>query len=814
MVKKYSFKEFLTEEVELINSDDTISKTKIDRITIPMIQRDYAQGRKTHSGKNGQLILNSTGQKFIDEVFSAIIFDEKDKQLELDFVYGSIVTEKEEKDGNTVNVTYFNPLDGQQRLTTLFLMYFFVGGVELIDEERTNLAGILIDFYYKTRTSSTIFCKKLANELNSKSINFLLRKDAVYDENNIETTPKIDIVTQIENLSWFHDSYKLDPTVQAMLNMLDEIQRQYIQHKCNSVFAKLERLKFYILPLSNFDLTEDLYVKMNARGKQLSGFENFKADFQHWIKDNTASFNLEEQEYDGRRMPYDMYFINKIDNEWAQCFWNAQKDSKDKNFDPLFLSFIYKYLLNNYILRSSGTNKGLDKELDYILLSDEVEYSGFSLFERNFTKESLKNLLILLDQISAHYDEILEVSQPCWANSSTRFDVLKSKLTLQERTVFCALIMYLIKKNFNKIALKTWLHVVWNIAENANIDSVRVAAGVIQLIMELVDYSDDIYEFLANDSSTINSTQSKDTVLEERKKAKLIRNNSDWKAVLLQAEKHPFFRGSVSFLIPEDNSIDGFKHNLDMATLLFDANGVSPKYQSNNHILLRALLSRYTALSEIKYHITDKREKENSLKNMLASDPVVRSAFAEWLSLPTETDIYNTLLNEVTKESPIPIIENDFDKKFHHLLYKTTDLIDWMQQYGAIRYKDNYISRPSSSYDWIYVYGYSNEIITELVKRGWNCENKCYIGQEPSKKEIPYYWSAAGREIDVNKSITCNGNVVMLRCSVGSEEIVLRIDDTIIESFNYNSLVTDESCVHSFVDDLERKVNEKLCGDI
>ena len=49
-----------------------------------------------------------------------------------------------------------------------------------------------------------------------------------------------------------------------------------------------------------------------------------------------------------------------------------------------------------------------------------------------------------------------------------------------------------------------------------------------------------------------------------------------------------------------------------MAKLLFDANGVSPKYQSDSHILLRALLSKYNALTDIKYHITDKKEKENN----------------------------------------------------------------------------------------------------------------------------------------------------------------------------------------------------------
>ena len=124
--------------------------------------------------------------------------------------------------------------------------------------------------------------------------------------------------------------------------------------------------------------------------------------------------------------------------------------------------------------------------------------------------------------------------------------------------------------------------------------------------------------------------------------------------------------------------------NFEMSKLLFDANGVSPKYQSDSHILLRALLSKYNALTDIKYHITDKKEKENSLKNMLASDPVVRAAFAEWLSLPTEADIYNKLLDEIAKESPIPVGVNDFDKKLHQLLYKTKNGFPVMPDYTRL----------------------------------------------------------------------------------------------------------------------------------
>ena len=165
---------------------------RIDRITNMKLKEEKATDLQTIPGyKNGiDYKKLSSGQKFINEVFSTIIHDAPDKQLELDFVYGSIITEKEEKNGATTDVTYFNPLDGQQRLTTLFLMYWFIGGVELNKDERNTLSSILKNFYYKTRTSSTVFCNKLVNELNSSNIDFLLRAGAICEDNKeIATMP-------------------------------------------------------------------------------------------------------------------------------------------------------------------------------------------------------------------------------------------------------------------------------------------------------------------------------------------------------------------------------------------------------------------------------------------------------------------------------------------------------------------------------------------------------------------------------------------------------------------------------------------------
>lgn len=795
MAQKYSFKQFLTIPIKLISNDVADSEIKIDKISIPMIQRDYAQGRKFRTGKKGDAELNPTGKKFISEIFSTLLADSKDMRLELDFIYGSITQEK--SDGFSEKLNVFSPLDGQQRLTTLFLLYWFVGGAELSSEKKDELWSILRNFVYLTRRSSTDFCGQLTEELKRNNLNYLLREEVTFKD-GVETKPAVNIVTQIKDLHWFHDAYKLDPTVVSMLNMLEEIQALYIEKNCHSVFKSLERFKFYILPLSNFNLTEDLYVKMNARGKQLTDFENFKADLQNWMKKHDKALTLGKQRYSGRDLPYDIFFISKIDNEWSQVFWNIVKDSEDKNFDPQFLGFFYKYLLNEYVLQFQGNNREMDKNEDFTGLSKKVEYTGFSLFEKYLTKETLENLVVLLDNLTEHLDEILEVCQPAWNKSAERFDFLTRDLELKDRAVFCAVVVYLVKQEFKRTMFSRWMRVVWNIVENSDIDNWAVAAGVMKLFSKLSDYSDDIYKALADDT-ILGGTQSA-AVVEEKQKARLIREDGAWLSLFLRAEAHPFFKGSVSFLIPDDESLKGFEHNIEMAEVFFDEKGIAPKYRDDGHIFLRALLSRYKDLFDIKYHIADTDEKEHGLKKMLALDSVVRFAIREWFALPTESDISTKLQVEVAKDSPILVVDNDFDKKLHESLYKHTDLINWMQENNATRYKDNYISRPNSFYNWIFVRGYRNEIICELINNGWQCNNQCYIGPEEKLKKIPYFWSSSWREIVVSKSENVNGVGVNVLCYIGSDEITLRVGSEAFPYPNYHEEVTDKSKVTPFVE--------------
>ena len=172
---------------------------------------------------------------------------------------------------------------------------------------------------------------------------------------------------------------------------------------------------------------------------------------------------------------------------------------------------------------------------------------------------------------------------------------------------------------------------------------------------------------------------------------------------------------------------------------------------------------------------------------------------------------FKKLFEEIAKTSPISIDDNDFEKKLHESLYKDSNLIDWMQERGAIRYRDNYISKPNSWYDWIYVKGYRNEIIEKLTQDEWECENRCYIGEGETKKPIPYFWSG-DKEIVLKKTVNHNGQNVLIKCNIGREEISVCYDNNIVTK-NYLESVTHAVQLQGFIDSIQVMIKECIDSD-
>lgn len=725
-MNKYSFKDILEKEI-------VIDKNKVlvfDKIEIPMIQRDYAQGRKNES---------EVRARFLEAIFDSL---KSEKELDLDFVYGSI----------TESTKTFIPLDGQQRLTTLFLLHWYIGSRELKEHAHKRLMDLLTKFTYSTRVSSRRFCEEL-----------------VKTKLHFEQAPK----EEITNLSWFFKSYKKDPTVNSMLNMLNAIHERYPESGESDLFDKLNKLQFYILPLNGFNLTEELYVKMNARGKQLTDFENFKADITKWMKEssNQRKDYKKSVSLRNREMPYYLSYSQKIDNEWTNFFWKMTKDydieERDKKghlihpngkvVDPLFLRVIYRYYLNKYVSYSKIDNRIIDKETDYQILYKEEKYHNFNPFHNIL---SLENVLFsfekFFDEVTANWDNVFEAIQPSWP-SSNKWTFYDNNFTQSDRVILLGITSFLENNNFDEIKFKQWMRVVWNITENTDISDASSMVGVMRLMNELSQYSSDIYSFLADDNNQISSTSSKIAMTEERTKSKLIITDLNWENAFLKAEEHPFFRGSVGFIMTDEMTINDFLKRTDLALKVFDEKGVNDEYRSNGSIFLRAMISRYADSSLIGQNFTDTDESEHYLKKMLSSNETVRKATREWFSLENETKLKERLNEEVNKESQIPgwstndVNEKNRVNRAHEALYSKPDLQRWMQQKKAVRFSWSsshlWVSRPRSWHDWIMLDSKRNELITELLKKGFSTDNQGAYSEDEQIHKIDYFW---------------DGNIVMI----------------------------------------------------
>jgi len=268
------------------------------KIEIPIMQRDYAQGRKEHK---------EIRESFLTNIYKAI---NNNENLNLDFIYGSVEEDTKEKK--------LILIDGQQRITTLFLLHWYL--VNKDNKVSDDVKSTLKRFTYETRISSREFIEKII--------------DRGIDFEQLQKSGKL-LSQYIKDQPWFFIYWQRDPTIKAMLTMLDSIHKKF--KGARQFFEKLIQndnppITFYFLQLENFGLTDELYIKMNARGKLLTEFENFKARFeQFWGRkfDNTSpEFKRNDKKY----------FSCRIDNEWTDLFWEFRDENNeiDKRFMDYF----------------------------------------------------------------------------------------------------------------------------------------------------------------------------------------------------------------------------------------------------------------------------------------------------------------------------------------------------------------------------------------------------------------------------------------------------------------------------------------------
>lgn len=595
---------------EIINSNNTFWKLiNSHRIEIPIIQRDYAQGRidakvtqiregfvrdlvdsleqKSHlpldfiygkiNGKTDSIKIENN-KKAIANLLSSI--KSYSNNLDVTFTY-QFIDETESNQGLQEKRSFFIPLDGQQRLTTLYLLHWYLcSKLHLKDKIK------LTNFSYKTRRSSKDFCNALVS-------------------NHIEIG-KDSLSSKITDSAWFFTNWEKDPTVRSMLIVINEIHDNLKNKELGDLvimwknLTELDLITFEFLDLEEFELTDQLYVKMNARGKHLSDFEKFKAWLQEDVKKNNGQIEITD-------------WHKRLDIEWIDLFWEV-KDAGKYEIDKEYLTFFNSMALYFYSEKVEILNNSINEEdkgiIDKFRNADFIPQSIYEKYDC-FNNKNLNKIFSVLNALQGHGINAVGSKLNRIIDSPDTFIFKKllgsenSKINLWDRTYLYAFIKFLIlkDKNVNDYTeidgeqFFEWMRVCKNLIYNTAIDSpVDFVQAIIEInkLLSSWNSTDSFYNYLRIDNNAHSiSFLSPYQIEEESLKSKLVLEDRNWEEIFIKYENHEYFYGQIRFLIDFSKTesgyeIEQFKKYAEKASVYFDKDIL----ENEEYILQRALLTK------------------------------------------------------------------------------------------------------------------------------------------------------------------------------------------------------------------------------
>lgn len=289
----YSFKRILSEYL----------------IYVPSFQRNYIQGSDEFKDKRDRLL---------DDIFESL---KSRKVIDLGFVYG--------RSEESYKGRLFYPYDGQQRLTTLYFLYLML---YFRNRKKESIKGLKGKLSYQTRQSTDRFINSFIDWIYNLMKN---EYDLFWNPNN-----KSSAFIQMQD--WFFDyDWKYDVSIKNILFLIDTLKIRILNLENEIAIDEIINLiddkeddnpfKFIFIHIDDIIQNDELYIKINARGKALSHFENLKSDINNlWRNEDYKS---------------------KLDGAWTEYVWKeSSKDSNSGTIEERFDSDFYNSFKNIFYL--------------------------------------------------------------------------------------------------------------------------------------------------------------------------------------------------------------------------------------------------------------------------------------------------------------------------------------------------------------------------------------------------------------------------------------------------------------------------------
>ena len=582
----------------------------------------------------------------------------------------------------------------------------------------------------------------------------------------------------IKDQNWFIRSWCKNATVNNMLGTLKHIHRKINESNINNIWLRLVEsttpsITFAFLQMDETNgLDDDIYIKMNGRGRKLSPFENLKS----WMDEKIST------------RPYCEKWRKEMDNDWTSMFWeNRNKEQEHpEEIDDEQLFFFYNLLILYHIKTNELLHTIINiRECKPYLFEELQDFFGI---ERKANDQDVVDIIIgkiqeggniplmWFERLELMPDRFLDFAFNCtcaMVELSKGFNSMELflgedkayKTTRTYRISMCKgsldrtlpLVHSRLSYQEGKTSLFDWMRVMRNLILGTAITKDNIA----RILKSIQSYADsckekDIYELLSTQSLSVESSGfNRSQFEEETYKANWIVKDREWTELFNTIEGTSFCRGTIGFVfnyLPEYRNKQIFKEYSTLFHLMFGQSGV--RYNISQYNLQRSLMC-FTSHYGFGYRAGDK------LKFM--------SGREEWHKFLNDTDEYEgqphnycmklltaKLYEELKQKIDLCNYEeeyyNDVNTVMSSIIADTLErdyLKDW--RYYFIKYPSVWSSMGRSMCRWIndydiYVLGstqWRNGNIRELRSFAFWRDVKVDVKNHPedyNSWENPYFW--------------------------------------------------------------------------
>lgn len=392
-----------------LKDENLLTLFSLNNLIVPEIQREYVWG-------NNSDVL----EKFLTELESKAApcvtchHVHTNKNVNIGFLYSykpSYVKYESER------ILDEFLIDGQQRITTLFLLLLYRATIEeRIDAFMAICRADEIDFNmgfnYKVRSLTQQFLVQLIQHAKN------------------EGATAFDFISDMDNTPyWFLDDYKKDPTIISMISAIKSIRKTF-GSKSNFYFDYLlSNIHFWHFKTEATSQGEELYITMNSRGEQLSDNEMQKA----------------------RVLPrHELLQYGQEWEKWQTFFWRNRTNGKannanaDKGFNN-FLSCIEGFVCFNKEKTFDVSSIKIYMEGLMYICSPDFKKKFFTIYANLYTRWFDSFISCLWKEINT-YDGKWDIIDPRGGDQKMRDDYKKQSIARNKSMLFWSWMTYFKKK--------------------------------------------------------------------------------------------------------------------------------------------------------------------------------------------------------------------------------------------------------------------------------------------------------------------------------------------------------------------------------